>query len=117
MTEHTDKGLNLGNFVFYHNNQDPQSWKCFGQTCNRSLVVFLSQFFVILRRTTLSSCSDKQEISISQHRWNGYQWSFLTKIDLKKEEYRNLVDNLPTLLSYIDNYKKTCIILDQTTQS
>ena len=48
MTEHTDKGLNLGNFVFDDNNQERQSWKCFGQTCNRSLVVFLSQFFVIL---------------------------------------------------------------------
>ena len=48
MTEHTDKGSNLGNFVFDDNNQERQSWKCFGQTCNRSLVVFLSQFFVIL---------------------------------------------------------------------
>ena len=48
MTEHTDKGLNLGNFVFDDNNQERQSWKCFEQTCNRSLVVFLSQFFVIL---------------------------------------------------------------------
>ena len=48
MTEHTDNGLNLGNFVFDDNNQERQSWKCFGQTCNRSPVVFLSQFFVIL---------------------------------------------------------------------
>ena len=48
MTEHTDNGLNLGKFVFDDNNQERQSWKCFGQTCNRSLVVFLSQFFVIL---------------------------------------------------------------------
>ena len=48
MTEHIDNGLNLGNFVFDDNNQERQSWKCFGQTCNRSLVVFLSQFFVIL---------------------------------------------------------------------
>ena len=48
MTEHTDNGLNLGNFVFADNNQERQSWKCFGQTCNRSLVVFLSQFFAIL---------------------------------------------------------------------
>ena len=48
MTENTDNGLNLGNFVFDDNNQERQSWKCFGQTCNRSLVVFLSQFFVIL---------------------------------------------------------------------
>ena len=48
MTENTDNDLNLGNFVFDDNNQERQSWKCFGQTCNRSLVVFLSQFFVIL---------------------------------------------------------------------
>ena len=48
MTEHTDNGLNLGNFVFDDNNQERQSVKCFGQTCNRSHVVFLSQFFVIL---------------------------------------------------------------------
>ena len=48
MTEHTDNGLNLDNFVFDDHNQERQSWKCFGQTCNRSLVVFLSQFFVIL---------------------------------------------------------------------
>ena len=70
-----------------------------------------------LRRTTLTYRSDKQEVSISQHRWNGYQLSFLRKIDLKKEEYKNLVDYLPILLSYIENYKKTCIILDGTTQS
>ena len=48
MTDHTDNGLNLGNFVFDDNNQERQSWKCFGQDCNRSLVVFLSQLFVIL---------------------------------------------------------------------
>ena len=48
MIEHIDEGLNLGSFVFDDNNQERQSWKCFGHTCNRSLVVFLSQFFVIL---------------------------------------------------------------------
>ena len=48
MTEHTYNGLNLGIFVFGDSNQERQSWKCFGQSCNRSLVVFLSQFFVIL---------------------------------------------------------------------
>ena len=48
MTEHTDKGLTLSYFVFDDNHQEQQSWKCFGQTCNRSLVVFLSKYFVIL---------------------------------------------------------------------
>ena len=54
MTEHTDKRLNLGNFVFDDNNQERQSWKCFGQICNRSPVVFLFQFFGIL--VILASC-------------------------------------------------------------
>ena len=66
MTEHTDKGLNLGNFVCDDNNQERQPWKCFGQTCNRSLVVFLSQFFVILvnlaccivRMTLATTCEE-----------------------------------------------------------
>ena len=40
MTDHTDKGLQLGNFVFDDNNQERQSWKCFRQASNRSLVVF-----------------------------------------------------------------------------
>ena len=45
MTEHTDNGLNLGNFVFDDNNQEQQSWKCFGQTCNRSPVIFFVPIF------------------------------------------------------------------------
>ena len=38
-----------------------------------------------LRRTSLIYRSDKQQVTISQHRWNGYQWSFLTNIELKKK--------------------------------
>ena len=34
MTEHTDKDLKLGKFVFDDNNQEQNSWRCFGQTCN-----------------------------------------------------------------------------------
>ena len=52
-----------------------------------------------LRRTSLIYRSDRQQVTISQHRWNGYQWSFLTNIELKKEEYENLLEHLPTLLS------------------
>ena len=58
-----------------------------------------------LRRTSLIYRSDKQQVTISQHRWNGYQWSFLTNIELKKEEYENLLEHLPTLLSYIEKFK------------
>ena len=45
------------------------------------------------------------ELELSEHptqSWNGYQWSFLTNIELKKEEYENLLEHLPTLLSYLE---------------
>ena len=46
MTEHTDNGLNLANFVCDDNNQGRQSWKCFGQTFNRPLDVFCPIFLL-----------------------------------------------------------------------
>ena len=66
-----------------------------------------------LRRTTLIYQSDKHKISISQHGWNGVQWSFLTKIELKKEEYKKLLEHLPDLLSYVETLKKNSITLDK----
>ena len=66
-----------------------------------------------LRRAILIYQSDRQEISISQHHWNGVQWRFLTKIELKKEEYKKLLELLPDLLSYVEAFKKTSITLDK----
>ena len=43
-----DKPVNLGNFVFDEENHERKTWKLFGRTCNRSLLVFLCQFFVIV---------------------------------------------------------------------
>ena len=67
------------------------------------------KFFIYNRlcRTSLIYCSDKQQVTISKHSWNGYQWSFLTNIELKKEEYENLLENFPTLLSFFEKFKKT----------
>ena len=47
MTELEDK-INLDKIVFDDNNQERKSCSCLGQTCSRSLIVFLSQLFVIL---------------------------------------------------------------------
>ena len=47
MTDQEDN-INLGKIVFDDNNQERKSWACLGQTCSRSLIVFLSQVFVIL---------------------------------------------------------------------
>ena len=47
MTDQEDNN-NLRKIVFDDNNQERKSWTCLGQTCSRSLIVFLSQLFVIL---------------------------------------------------------------------
>ena len=47
MTDQKDKN-NLGKVVFDDNSQERKSWFCLGQTCSRSLIVFLSQLFDIL---------------------------------------------------------------------
>ena len=48
MGDECDKQLNLGNFVFDEENHERKTWKFFGRTCNRSLLVFMCQFFVIV---------------------------------------------------------------------
>ena len=48
MGDECDKQLNLGNFVFDEENHERKSWKFFRRTCNRSLLVFMCQFFVIV---------------------------------------------------------------------
>ena len=47
MTDQEDN-INLGKVVFGDNNQERKSWACLGQTCCRSLIVFLFQLLVIL---------------------------------------------------------------------
>ena len=46
MTDQEDNII-LGKIVFDDNNQKRKSWACLGQTCSRSLIVFLSQRFFI----------------------------------------------------------------------
>ena len=47
MTDQEDN-INVGQIVFDDNNEDRKLWACLKQACSRSLVVFLSQVFVIL---------------------------------------------------------------------
>ena len=48
MGDECDKQLNLGNFVFDEENHERKSWKFFGRTCYRFLLVFMCQFFAIV---------------------------------------------------------------------
>ena len=47
MTDQEDN-ISLGEIFFDDNSQERKSWACLGQTCSRSLIVFLSQLFVNL---------------------------------------------------------------------
>ena len=47
MPDHTDN-INLEKIVFDDQNVERMSWSCLGQTCSRSLIVRLTQIFVIL---------------------------------------------------------------------
>ena len=47
MTDQEDN-INLGKNVFDDNNHEKKSWNCLEETCSRSLILFLSQLFVIL---------------------------------------------------------------------
>ena len=43
-----EENIKLGKIVFDDKNQERKSWSCLRQTCSRSLIVFLSQLFIIL---------------------------------------------------------------------
>ena len=47
MPDHSDT-IKLDKFVFDDQNVEKRLWSCLGQTCFRSLIVFLSPFSVIL---------------------------------------------------------------------
>ena len=47
MTESEDKII-LDKIVFHDYNQESKLWSCLGQTFSRSLIVYLSQLFVVL---------------------------------------------------------------------
>ena len=65
MTDQEDN-INLGKLVFDDNNQERGSWDCLGQTCSRSLIVFLSHFFcdfvqylwLLLEKSSLKVCAE-----------------------------------------------------------
>ena len=44
MGDECGKQLNLSNFVHEEENHEQKSWKFFGRTCNRSLLVFKANF-------------------------------------------------------------------------
>ena len=55
MTEHTDNGLNLGNFVFDDNNQERRSWN---RLVKDLWLFFLIEACCIVRITPAETCEE-----------------------------------------------------------
>ena len=67
------------------------------------------------RKVFLSYRSDIKKIDLIEYCRNGNTWKHNQKFQLKKEEYDKLVDFIPSVLSYVETFKKTCIIIDECT--
>ena len=67
------------------------------------------------RKVFLNYCSGIKKIDLIEYRRKGNTRKNNQKFQLKKEEYDKLVDFIPSVLSYVKTFKKTCIIIDQCT--
>ena len=73
MVDQCDKPGTLRKFVFDEENHEQKSWKLFGCTCSRSLLVFLCQFLVIVLmqvcasiRSMLSTTGEEATVKYSR---------------------------------------------------
>ena len=67
------------------------------------------------RNFFLSYRSDIKKIDLIEYRRKGNTWKNNQNFHLEKKEYDNLVDFIPSVLSYVETFKKTCIIIDECT--
>ena len=59
------------------------------------------------RKIFLSYCSDIKRIDFIEYRRKGNAWKNNQNFQLEKKEYDNLVDFIPSVLSYVETLKKT----------
>ena len=67
------------------------------------------------RKVFLSYRSDIKKVDIIEYRRKGNTWKNNQNFQLEKKEYDNMVDFIPSVLSYVETFKKTCIIIDECT--
>ena len=67
------------------------------------------------RKIHIGYRSDTKKIELVQYRRNGNQWKNNQSLQLQREEYDKLIDMLPSLLGYVETFKKSCIIIDKCT--
>ena len=67
------------------------------------------------RKIHIEYRSDTKKIDLVEYRRNGNQWKNNQSLQLQKEEYDKLLDMLPSLLGYVEIFKKSRIIIDECT--
>ena len=65
------------------------------------------------RKIHIEYRSDTKKIDLVEYRRNGNQWKNNQSLQLQREEYDKLLDMLPSLLGYVETFKKSCIIIDE----
>ena len=67
------------------------------------------------RKINIGYRSDTKNVESVEYRRNGNQWKNNQSLQLQREEYDKLLDMLPSLLGYVETFKKSCIIIDECT--
>ena len=67
------------------------------------------------RKIHIGHRSDTKKIELEEYRRNGNQWKNNQTLQLQREEYDKLLDMLPSVLGYVETFKKFCIIIDECT--
>ena len=65
------------------------------------------------RKIFLSYRSDIKKIDLIEYRRKGNTWKNNQNFQLERKEYDNLVDFIPSVLSFVETFNKTCIIIDE----
>ena len=67
------------------------------------------------RKIHIGYRSDTKKIELVQYRRNRNQWKNNQSLQLQREEYDKLLVMLPSLVGYVETFKKSCINIDECT--
>ena len=65
------------------------------------------------RKIHIGYRSDTKKNDLVEYRRSGNQWRNNQSLQLQREEYDKLLDMLPSLLGYVETFKKSCIIIHE----
>ena len=67
------------------------------------------------RKVHIGYRSETKKKELIEYRRKGNQWKNNQSVQLHREDYDKLLDILPSLLGYVEIYKKSCIHIGECT--